>query len=196
VTSIERVPGRSGLLEKLLASVRAEFRNEIYHPAPDDPVFVPGECAVSGCDRVVAQRGLCNGHAIRWRRRGRPDMAEFLADPGRPVRGRSELAECAVAGCRFGVNGRGLCCKHHDKWARQGRPDLDSWIAQAMVSTVGTAECRMPFCTLWVENTTKVFCKNHQYRWEDAGRPDLETFTIDCQLVGSAPSTCGGSVPS
>lgn len=82
MTSIERVPGRSGLLEKLLASVRAEFRNEIYHPAPDDAVFVTGECAVSGCDRVLEQRGLCNGHAIRWRRRGRPDMAEFLADPG------------------------------------------------------------------------------------------------------------------
>jgi integrase len=195
VTSIERVPGRSGLLEKLLASVRAEFRNEIYRPAPDDPVFVPGECAVSGCDRVVAQRGLCNGHAIRWRRRGRPDMAEFLADPGRPVRGRSELAECAVAGCRFGVNGRGLCCKHHDKWARQGRPDLDSWIAEAMVTTVGTAECRMPFCTLWVENTTKVFCKNHQYRWEDAGRPDLETFTTDCQLVGSGAIDLRGLSP-
>ena len=40
MTSIERVPGRSGLLQKLLASVRAEFRSEIYHPAPDDPVFV------------------------------------------------------------------------------------------------------------------------------------------------------------
>ena len=30
MTSIERVPGRSGLLEKLLASVRAEFRNEMH----------------------------------------------------------------------------------------------------------------------------------------------------------------------
>ena len=125
-----------------------------------------------------------------------PNMAEFLADPGRPVRGRSELAECAVAGCRFGVNGRGLCSKRHDKWARQGRPDLDSWIAEAMVITVGTAECRMPFCTSWVENTTKVFCKNHQYRWEDAGRPDLETFTIDCQLVGSGAIDLRGLSPA
>ncbi|WP_165974534.1 hypothetical protein [Nonomuraea deserti] len=34
------IPARTGLLETLLASVRAEFRVEVYHPDPHDPVFV------------------------------------------------------------------------------------------------------------------------------------------------------------
>jgi hypothetical protein len=195
VTAIEHVTGGAGLLEKLLASVRAEFRTEIYRPDPADPVFVVAECAVNGCDRLVAQRGLCNGHVIRWRHQGCPDMAGFLADPGRPVRGRTELAECAVTGCRFGVNGQGLCSKHHDKWTRDGRPDLDAWTAKAVVTHARPAGCQMPFCTLWVENATKVFCKNHQYRWEYAGRPGLEAFITDCLLVGTGTIDLRGLRP-
>jgi len=192
----ERVSSRGGLLAKLLASVRAEFRAEIYLPDPADPVFVTTKCMVDGCDRVAAQWGLCNGHVIRWRKRGRPDMAEFLTGPGRPVRGRTELPGCAVGGCRFGVNGRGLCSKHRDRWNRQGRPGLDAWIAQAVVTSAGTAECRMPFCSLWVENATKIFCKNHQYRWEYAGFPDLETFITDCQLIASGAIDLRGLGPA
>ncbi|GAA0437536.1 hypothetical protein Acor_49680 [Acrocarpospora corrugata] len=195
MTAVGTVPAGAGLLEKLLASVRAEFRAEVYHPDRDDPVFVTTECAVDGCDRLVAQHGLCNGHVIRWRHRGGPTMAEFLADPGPPVRGREELRECAVDGCRFGVNGRGLCCKHYDKWARQGRPELGAWITWAVVAATGVAECRMPFCSLWVENGTKVFCQNHQYRWEYSGRPEVETFIIDCQLTGSADIDLRGLPP-
>ncbi|MFE4920309.1 hypothetical protein [Streptomyces sp. NPDC056661] len=30
--------GRAGLLQKLLAVIRSEFRTEIYRPAADDPV--------------------------------------------------------------------------------------------------------------------------------------------------------------
>lgn len=100
--------GRSGLLEKLLAAVRTEFRTEIYRPAPGDPVFLAPACCVADCDRVVSMRGLCNGHVIRWRHRGRPDMEDFLADPGLPVRGRQALSVCKVAGCRYGNFGKDL----------------------------------------------------------------------------------------
>lgn len=189
------IPARAGLLETLLASVRAEFRVEVYHPDPHDPVFITTECAVSDCDRLVAQHGLCNGHVIRWRHRGRPDMADFLAAPGPPVRGHASLRRCAVADCRFGVNGRGLCCKHYDKWARHGRPDLATWIEQAVVTTTGSAECGMPFCTLWVENSAKVFCLSHQDRWERAGCPNPEDFIIDCQLAGSPTIDLRGLAP-
>jgi hypothetical protein len=79
-SAVETVPGRSGLLEQLMAVVRAEFRTEIYIPAPDDPVFVADQCAVADCDRTAAsiRRGLCNAHAIRFRNRGYPPMADFL----------------------------------------------------------------------------------------------------------------------
>jgi hypothetical protein len=77
VTAAGQAAGRSGLLEQLMAIVRPEFRTEVCIPAPDDPVFAAGQCAVAGCDRTTAQRGLCNAHAIRWRQRGRPDLREF-----------------------------------------------------------------------------------------------------------------------
>jgi hypothetical protein len=65
VTAVEQVPGRSGLLEQLMAIVRPEFRTDIYIPAPDDPVFAADECAVGDCDRtaVSIRRGLCPGNA-------------------------------------------------------------------------------------------------------------------------------------
>jgi integrase len=175
--------GRSGLLEKLLAAVRTEFRADVFVPDPSDPVFRTTPCVVSGCVRTAAQHGLCNGHIIRWRHRGRPEMREFLADPGPAVRGRNELAACTVEGCRFGGGG-GLCTKHRDRWTRAGRPDLVAWDAPSLVTGPVPAECLMPFCTLWVENTTKVFCKNHQDRWLRVGMPNPEQFAEDCARIG------------
>lgn len=80
-----------------MAVVRSKFRTEIYVPAPDDPVFIADECAVTDCDRTAAsaRRGLCNAHDIRFRKRGGPPMTDFLAEPGPPVRGRRSLAAMA-----------------------------------------------------------------------------------------------------
>ena len=185
-TAATTASGRAGLLEKLMAAVRPEFRVEVYVPAPGDPVFRAAPCTVEGCDRMVTQRGLCNGHVIRWRQRGQPDLTEFLANPGKAIRGRNELGRCAVKGCGYGVNGHGLCCEHHDRWVRASRPDLAGWITQAVVVGSSRAECGMPFCSLWVENATKVFCRNHDYRWHLASCPDPEEYAADCQRVGTA----------
>jgi hypothetical protein len=161
VTALHPGHGRAGLLEKLLATVRTEFRTEIYRPDPDDPVFVSLACAVLDCGRVVSQRGLCNGHVIRWRHRGRPEMEDFLADPGPPVRGRRALPACSVVGCRYGLDGKGLCSKHYDRWVRAARPDLTVWDAPSLATSQGLpANCRLPFCTLWVDSPQKIFCKN------------------------------------
>jgi len=72
----------SGLLEKLIAVVRPEFRVEVYLVDPDDPVLGRRRCAVAKCDRPVSGNGLCSGHGQRWRDRDRPAIAVFLADPG------------------------------------------------------------------------------------------------------------------
>jgi site-specific recombinase XerD len=190
VIAAGHVPGHPGLLEQLMAVVRPEFRAEVYIPAPDDPVFAADQCAVDGCDRtaVSVRRKLCNGHAIRFRERGRPAMEDFLADPGPPVRGRGPLAPCAVEGCRYGRNARnGLCSKHRDRWSRAGQPDLARWEAPDLAQG-GTvpAECRMPFCSLWAENPDKLFCKNHDDRWQRHGRPDPIRFIAGCELTGTA----------
>ena len=115
-----------------MAAVRPEFRTEIYIPAPDDLVFAVGECAIGGC--AASQHGLCNGHIIRWRQRRRRAMEEFLADPGRPVRGRNPLTPCAVDGCRYGGSSGGMCTKHSDRWKRAGKPDLATWAAPPLVT--------------------------------------------------------------
>lgn len=187
VTALAAGRGRGGLLERLLGAVRAEFRTEIYRPAPGDPVFVAPECAVADCDRVASQRGLCNGHVIRWRQSGRPAMQDFLADPGPPVRGRQALASCRIDSCCYGRFGKGLCSKHYDRWARAGRPDLDSWAAPVLVASDAIpAECRLPFCTLWVDTPGNAFCQNHHERWTNAGRLDIDRFVVDCGLNGTA----------
>ena len=190
MTAARQVAGRSGLLEQLMAVVRPEFRTDIYIPVPDDPVFAADQCAVGDCDRtaVSIRRGLCNAHAIRFRKRGRPPMEDFLADPGPPVRGRRPLAPCVVDGCRYGRGARnGLCSKHRDRWDRTGRPDLASWDAPDLApSDTTAAECRLPFCSLWVANPTKIFCVGHDDRWQRHGRPDPDRFIADCELVGTA----------
>ena len=193
-TAKRPVNGRAGLLEKLLAAVRVEFRTEIHRPAPEDPVFVSAVCTVADCGRLVHQRGLCNGHAIRWRQRGRPPVEDFLADPGRRVRGRT-LPGCSVEGCNYGANGRGLCSRHRDRWVRARRPDPGDWDAPPLAADQVPAECRLPLCTLWVESQQKILCKNHEDRWRRAGQPEIEVFAVDCELTGRASIDLRGPAP-
>lgn len=115
---------RVGLLEKLMATVRPEFRVDILVPDQGDPVLGWKSCGVTGCDRPANDYELCKGHGGRWRKRqDHPDRASFLADPGPPLRGRIELTSCTVTGCRYGTSGRGLCGRHRDKWQQAGRPE-------------------------------------------------------------------------
>jgi integrase len=75
----------AGLLAKLIAVVRPEFRSDVLIFDPRDPVFGGPACAVGGCVRAARAQGLCPGHHQRWwRTEGRPDLARFIAttDPG------------------------------------------------------------------------------------------------------------------
>ncbi len=86
--------------------------------------------------------------------------------------------------------------KHRDRWLRAGRPDLAAWNAPSLITADDVpAQCRLPFCTLWVENRQKVFCKNHEARWRHAGRPDIEQFIVDCQVIGTASIDLRGLPP-
>jgi hypothetical protein len=77
----------AGLLGKLLASVRPEFRAGVLVFDPVDPVFGGDACLVPRCGRTARAVGMCHGHHQRW------------ADAGRPTRGRSP--------CRRKQPGRG-----------------------------------------------------------------------------------------
>ena len=67
--------GSSGLLGKLIGSVRSEFRSDVMEFGPEDPVFGGAACRVTECERTARGRGLCQGHLQRWNDQGRPDQA-------------------------------------------------------------------------------------------------------------------------
>jgi hypothetical protein len=70
----------AGLLEKLLAAVRPEFRADELSFDPADPVFGGAICRVAGCPRTArGGRGLCSGHHDRWTAEGKPDLDVFVA---------------------------------------------------------------------------------------------------------------------
>jgi hypothetical protein len=62
------IPG--SVLAKLMAVVRAEFRAEVYVPAPNDPVFISDQCIVADCDRTAEtlKQRLCCAHWQRFRK--------------------------------------------------------------------------------------------------------------------------------
>jgi integrase len=192
MTAADRNPavpgaGRGSLLEKLMAAVRPEFRQDLLVPDQDDPVLGWRSCQVAGCDRPCVEYALCRGHGQRWRKRGYPDQAAFIADPGPPLRGRSRLMSCTVATCNYGASGQGLCARHRDRWERHGRPDPAAWAASAdpVADPAEQAECRLSFCPLWVEGDNEL-CKSHHTRWRNAGFPDLEDFVAECERHGKA----------
>ncbi|WP_239342218.1 tyrosine-type recombinase/integrase, partial [Frankia sp. CiP3] len=54
-----------------------------------------------------------------------------------------------------------------------------------MTDEAGTA-CRLPFCTLWAESATTVFCRSHALRWKRSGITHSEEFIADCARLGKA----------
>ena len=168
-----------------MAGVRAEFRVDLYVPAPDHPVLGRGTCPVADCDRSPTGNGLCSSHQKRWLERGRPELAMFLTDPGPTLNGRRELTGCTVSGCRYGSNGFGLCMRHRNAWTTSGCPDPVTWAATASAADPsGRMICGLPFCSLWLESAKNLFCKAHETRWRMQGRPDVEEFIERCLLRG------------
>ena len=71
---------RAGVLEKLVATVRPEFRADVLVFDPRDPVFGGACCGVAGCVRTARAHGLCSAHHRRWwRKEGKPDLERFIA---------------------------------------------------------------------------------------------------------------------
>ncbi|MEU9014742.1 tyrosine-type recombinase/integrase [Streptomyces sp. NPDC048479] len=176
-------PG-SGLLGKLMAAVRPEFRVDVFIPAPGELIFGLGSCRVPGCPRQPRTRRLCRGHYYRWQRRGGPDMEAFIADPGPGPVGRTELTACAVTGCRYGAARQGLCVSHHGFWERAGMPGRKKWTAGLpVVEDDGHRVCRLSFCALWVQGKSP-FCHNHKSRWYAVGSPETEEFVRRCEAAG------------
>ncbi len=167
-----------GLLEKLVATIRPEFRAEVLIPDPADPVFGGEACRVDGCGRPARARGLCHGHHRRWSNAGKPDITEFTTATEARIRGRSPLLPCQVTGCGYGRRRQGLCSRHERAWRAAGQPELQAWAAALPAVHVPEtpASCRIGFCDLWAQGEAGL-CRSHGLRWRQLGRPDLAGFT-------------------
>ncbi len=175
----------AGLLERLMAAVRPEFRAEDLVFDPRDPVFGGPPCAVSGCDRPHRRQGLCTSHWQRWRGSGQLSLAEFTATAEPGWHGHLPLDSCVIAGCNYGAMGHGMCQRHLRQWHRAGRPGLEDWRAPAAPLPPGgpPPACRIGYCSLWTRGTS-VFCYGHDIRWKDNGRPGIDEFAASCENPG------------
>jgi integrase len=175
-----------GLLEKLMAAVRPEFRADDLAFDPRDPVFGGHACVVAACDRPGRKRGLCLGHRQRWLASGEPVLAEFIATATADWHGHRPVASCLIAGCNYGLQARGMCRRHTRQWDYAGRPDLAAWQASPAPlpsPACPPPACRIGYCSLWAQGTS-AFCASHDDRWKARGRPDLESFIASYQDPG------------
>ncbi|MGO8956476.1 MAG: tyrosine-type recombinase/integrase [Streptosporangiaceae bacterium] len=168
----------TGLLEKLMAAVRPEFRADELVLDPADPVFGGAICRVASCPRTAwGGRGLCAAHHDRWTHEGRPGLDAFVAATSPRWHKQTPLTCCRAPGCRRGVRRQGLCMRHSAAWERAGRPDTGAWLASvpATMPPAGQQDCLIGFCDLWAEHDIP-FCQNHGATWYVNGRPEPGDF--------------------
>ena len=136
----------AGLLEKLMAAVRPEFRAGVVVFDPADPVFGGDACRVPQCGRTARTVGMCYGHHQRWVHAGRPGPGAFAVseDAAVPWFGHAPLAGCKVPGCGFGSDRQRLCSRHLRAWQRSGEPDGDGWIAGLPAAVPDAGQERLP----------------------------------------------------
>lgn len=169
-----------------MAIVRAEFRDEVLVFPADDPIFSAGVCLVTACDRSASGGyGLCQGHHLRWKTAGRPDVDSFAVSTD-PLWSRQQPnMVCRIVGCGYGSSRRGMCVMHAQRWRRAGRPEGDSWLGAASpvpVPALG-AVCQVPHCDLWPQ-AQNPFCHSHAVTWRANGRPHVENFIARFTTVG------------
>jgi hypothetical protein len=117
-----RVSRARGLLEDLVVPIWRIEPQILVHPR-----HMTGVCAVEGCPREVVEAGLCNGHALRWNRLGRPGLARFTATTRFLVAESHLLVTCKVPACRLGeLRPSHLCPDHRRAWQAGGRPPLQA----------------------------------------------------------------------
>jgi len=179
----------AGLLEKLMAAVRPEFRGGVLVFDPADPVFGGDACRVPRCGRTARSAGMCYAHYQRWDKAGRPDPAAFAAsgEAAGPWFGHAPLAGCTVPGCGFGAAQRRLCRRHLRAWQRSGEPDAGEWAVSQPPAVPGAGQeaCRIRYCRLWA-HPAAVLCSSHHRKWKQLGCPDLEEFIGGCDQPADA----------
>jgi hypothetical protein len=189
LTHLGRSAPPAGLLGKLIAAVRPEFRADVLVADTTNPMFGPGPCAVAACDRPIQGHGLCSGHYQRWVKAGRPDLATFTTGTDPRWRRQQPNAACLVHECNYGAARKSLCQLHAQRWERSGSPDLTSWLTAAppVKQPPPGSSCAIIHCRLWPQSSSP-FCHSHHNTWRANGRPDIDEFIRSFAAVRSWPT--------
>ena len=182
-----RVP--AGLLERLMAAVRPEFRPGELAFDPRDPVFGGKPCLVPACERPGVGHGLCHGHRQRWAAAGRPGIGEFTQSTASRWRKNAPLSRCRAPGCGYGVGQRkDLCIRHATAWEKAGMPDLAEWLdsVPGTAPAVLPAECLIGSCSLWAEPGSD-WCRSHTATWKRRGRRPRRSSPRSGKTTSPAP---------
>jgi hypothetical protein len=168
---------RLGLLGRLMAAVRPEFRADELVFDPADPVFGGGVCLVEGCARTARGHGMCQAHRNRWASEGRPDLEAFIASTSPRWHKQAPLMCCDAPGCGRGVARQGLCTRHAAAWERAGEPGRQEWLASVPETPLPSGQqfCGIGSCQLQAERDIP-FCHGHGKTWKVNGRPDAGGF--------------------
>ncbi len=174
----KREAGGSSLLEKLMSTVRREFRDDVLVFDADDPIFGAGLCRIDGCARSARGGfGMCQGHHQRWRTCGRPELDGFIASTDPRWRRQRPNMTCLVADCGYGSARGGLCVLHAKRWKQAGSPDVALWVIRPLPVKQPAAQtaCAIGHCDLWPQAASP-FCHAHNATWRANGRGDATQF--------------------
>jgi integrase len=174
-------------------AIRPEFRVEVYHPEPGDPVLYGPTCAIVGCPGRGVNRSLglkakgvnhsigtvfrgylCLAHVAMWRRDGEPPIDAWVRHCARALKTQAVPERCAVADCPRSTIRRGMCQAHHHRWQRAGEPDIAEFVPTATRVPSGDARCQVDRCA-FPGFGTHGLCDGHLMRFRNvrASRPGM-----------------------
>ena len=140
---------RPSLERLLLASVRLEFRGEVF-VAPRGSSLLGSGCEVAGCSGYehyrpwgrASGRALCELHGQRWLKEGRPEIEVWLVR-AEPLRALCAARRCEIAGCARSVYVMHRCGGHLRHADAMSRADEDECLVGgcAFPTVPGKALC-------------------------------------------------------
>ena len=165
----------SGLLGKLMAAVRSEFRSDVLEFDAEDPVFGRADAGWPDATALPAAggcvRGICSGGPTRdartWSSSPRHRSAVARRQPNQRCRVAAAVTGLPAGDVRAARAAMATC--------RPPRPGR--WLADppAVKRPEPGATCRIPHCALWPQAASP-FCQTHTNTWKVNGRPDIDEF--------------------
>jgi integrase len=152
--------------DALAASVRDEFRVDVYVPPSDDRVLFGVACSVDRCGRpgrTYARDGirLCHGHWRRWRDDDSPELAAW-ATTATPLKREAFTAKCLVETCERSAMALGLCRAHYNRARKPPHRGIADLLANpGPVPPWGQQACAMLGCE-FVTHPRSRFCDRHE----------------------------------